>query len=484
MMTDSFKKDLYYILSVFFIVILGTYVRFKGYSANPSFYFDESALVANIKARNYIDLFASLDYCQVCPPFFLVISKFLTGISGFLELNFRLVPFLFGCFSIVAFFFLADSILQNKVSVLVSLVLFAINDPLIVYSYTFKPYTLELFFTILLLLFFVKLNLEKISLTKCFFIGTIISFIPWIAFSPVFIVGGGFLNMFFKEAKSNILKKLCMFLPVLINGLFFLTFLVVKYCKSNKDIFAVWGDFFKGFIKLDSSLFFLVRDNIQWIFGVKQSFIIFLVLMFIGVYLFYKSKSEFLKISVISFILLFILSCLHLYPFYQRFILFLLPSFIILMVKPLDLVFLKKNAVSIITIFVFLFILATQIIKLRDFLTRYYFENALHSYSRQMFTFMKEHMSKEDKIIVNAESFPDFSYYCSDYYNNITTELSWNREETKQLLRDLLPGNYWLCMPDNFGTVPISMLQSISKKLHIIKTYKSNKSYLLYVKVD
>lgn len=481
-MEDRFKKELYYILGVFLVIMLGTYIRFKGYYSNPSFYFDESALVGNIETRNYVDLFKSLDYCQICPPLFLVLSKLSSEIFGALELSFRFIPFLFGCFSIVAFFFLAGEILKNKISVLFSLLLFAINIPIVIYSFTFKPYTVELFLTILLLLFFINLNLETLSLKKCLLFGVLISFVPWLGFSPVFIIAGGLLNMFFKNFKSSIRKKFCLSVPILLNGSFFLGFFLINYCKNNKDIFAVWSDFFKGFITLDSSFFFLAKDNIQWLFGIKQSSVLFIILMFLGAYILYKQKSEFLKISLISIVLMVILSFFHLYPFYQRFILFLLPILIILITKPLDVAIHKKNVIGIIINACFLIVLITQLLNLKPFLTQNYNKNFIHSYPRLMFVFVREHITQNDKIIINAESLTDFDYYYGDSYKDNVIALSWDKCKTKNTLKNLDQGTYWLCMPDNFGTITMENISSL-KNIHVIKTYKMNKSYVLYIKV-
>ena len=224
-------------------IFLGLYLRFKGYWMNQSFWHDECGIAWNIKFKSYSQLFGVLDFLQVAPPFFLIITKFFVNIFGYSERVFRFIPFLAGCLSIVGFYFLSCKALKQKMSILLAVFLFSINQMLINYSFEFKPYEVDVFFTIICLLFFVNLDIEKLNRKKTFLYGFLLSIVPWFSFISVFAIVGGFLDLFFNRKKNDIDKKLILALPLLISGLLFLKFFVFAN-YTGTVIVSGWGEYF------------------------------------------------------------------------------------------------------------------------------------------------------------------------------------------------------------------------------------------------
>ena len=144
------------------IVILGILIRCFAYFRNLSFWGDEAALGLNIMNKSYYELFKGLDYLQVAPPMFLVISKFLYQTFNpvydcLRDLLLRWLSAAAGIAAIPLFYYYIKLFLKDKLSMITGMLIFVFNTTTILYCAQFKQYSFELLVSILLMIVFYKI---------------------------------------------------------------------------------------------------------------------------------------------------------------------------------------------------------------------------------------------------------------------------------------------------------------------------------------
>jgi len=471
----NFKK---YWCNIFLclILLLGIYLRLKGLLINPSFWHDECALAWNIKFKSSLGLFGHLRFLQVAPPLFLIITKLLTKLFGFSEIVFRFIPFLVGCLSIVGFYFLADKTLTKNHSILLAILLFAVNERLINYSFEFKPYSVDVLFTIVGLLFFMNLNLEKITLKKATSLGVLLALVPLFSFTSIFIIAGGFLYLFFKNIKSDWVKKACLSLPTIITGLIYLIFYTINNQGMN-HLMKYWQN---GFVTLKPMSFFsLFVESIRYLFPAAPLLLLAFILFVWGIVIYGRVKSAFYKISIASFLMLIAASLFHLYPFSDRLILFLIPIYLLLMIKPLDLISANKKIKSILIILLAIFTVYTQIYWANTFAHTSKFITK-GEYARELMAILTKNAKKNDIIFVSNTSNTEFAYYSSFFsLGNQVLQEPQKSDRIKEL-DSIKKGSYcWFYLTSGNAQL---FLNWINKNAKVINMYSDKKinNYLIY----
>lgn len=473
MSKTDLNKYLYYLV-LGLIILLGFYLRSKGYFTNPSFWHDECGLAWNIKFKNYSELFGNLRFLQVAPPFFLLSTKFLTNIFGFSEVIFRLIPFLTACLSIIGFYFIARKVLNKKSSLIMAVFLFVINYRLINFSFEFKPYESDVFFTIICLLFFINLDIEKLNIKKALFYGLLLSIIPWFSFVSVFIMAGGFLNLVFKE---NLFKnkKVLLLVPLIISLLIYLkVYLFTNYTGTH--MVTDWQNYFVTANPL--SFLYLLAESIRYLFFPIQYVLPLLILFIYGVITYSKEKSKFFHVAILSFFAFIIASFFHIYPFGDRVITFLIPIYLLFLIKPLDLISFDKKIKSLVIVLIFSLGFSSQVVWTGSYIHSKGISKGEHA--REMMKFLVENIKKDDIIIVNNFSNTEFAYYSSFY--DIKNQVIQEPQKSDQIkfLDSIKKDSYcwfYVC----FGN-PQQILLWSYKNAKIIKIIHDNKAsnYLIY----
>jgi uncharacterized membrane protein len=486
-MSEFLKKHGYSIL-LGMVIFLGVLLRLKGLLLNPSMCHDECALAWNVKFKSYGDFFGILRFLQMAPPFFMVMTKVLTKIFGFSDISLRILPFLAGAASLFAFYFLAKKTLKNKFVILWAFFFFAINQRLINYSFEFKPYGFDVLFTIICLLFFINLDLKNLSIKKSVLYGALLSIVPWFSFVSVFVIAGGSINIFFKLIKTKSKKQNFPFsifhFPLLISILIYAKiYLLNNYTGTH--MVNYWQD---SFLNANPIFFFsLLIENIRYLFF-PMPFVLFpLILLLWGIGIYYREKSLFIEISATSFILLVIASLMNIYPFANRLILFLLPIFLLLIIKPLDTASFDRKIRLFIILLLTFFTFYPQIIEVNRFV---HTKNvARGECPREMMDFMIKKIKPADNIFVNSTSDTEFAYYSSFYNlkNNIIQERVSKEPKEKYLafLNALNKGYYWFYLPFDAPRVPVfQYILPWAKTQKILYSYQNNRSILMYVYVE
>lgn len=448
---NTLKKYFYYeVLGL--ILLLGLIFRLKGYLANPSMWLDESALGWNILNKDYFMLFHKLRFLQLAPPLFLVFTKFLVFITGSAnhvfrcDMVLRTIPFLCGTASMWLFYLVAKRIINSKWVVLAGVFLMATNPVLINYSYEFKPYSVDVFCTLLAIYIFLKIDFKTICLRKIFKYGIILSILPWFSFASSFVIFAGILTLSFKKENPALFSSLLM--PIFLSALAYLNiFIAGAYADNSAGMINYWNN---QFVKSDfSNIVQLHNENLHYFFiNVPHlSFEIVTMIAIIGLFLLLKdNKFLYVFLSMLTLSSVVVASMLQYYPFSRRMVLFLIPIFIIYLIKIADI---KKPVWGWIFIS---FILIPHIFFAWNFVQLKGLNKG--DFARSMIDRMAKDITPNEKIILNGASNADFYYYNSFYglkndviYLKPETE---NPLEIQKMLNTLQKGSYWLFMPYDY----------------------------------
>ena len=495
----SVKRVLYY-FGIVLVLALGIYIRLKWLLLNNSFWHDECALAWNIKYKNFWDLVSPLQFNQIAPPFFLMATKFLTKFLGMSEYVFRLIPFIFGCASIPLFYLLAKKVLNKNFTVFIAFIFFTLNTNLIKYSFDFKPYELDVFFTVVCLLILINLDLKELSIKKVLFRGVLLAIMPWLTLPIIFVITAGLANLFLKHLKINLnlfkngklfsysdvfVKQLVLMIPFLVSmSMYVLMFILNSYVK-NSYLISFWDLAFinKGFIAF-IKLFSITLD---YLFQPITSIALLLILFFIGCIWLIRKKNDFFSISMLALLLLIIASSLKVYPFASRLVLFLFPMFLLIIVKPLDLISFDKKSISIFLVGSYIILFLGFPKRVEAYFTNTFFDRGEHP--REMVNFLVQKLKSNDIIYVNNSSDADFEYYSSFYHINNkviqeTVDNNITESEYFRLLNRLKKGDYWIFAPIDYTNVPtLQWFKNWSYGKKVLYNQKNNnwQSELLYM---
>lgn len=487
--------------------MFGIFLRLKTLIPNPSMWHDESALAWNIINKSYLELFGPLRFLQMAPPLFLVLTKFLVGFFhasdkiGVCDFVLRLIPFACGVLSIGVFYLICRELFTAKRAVLIALFLFCVNKILIDYSFEFKPYSVDVFISLLLVLFFIKFDLgvnsNKINYKKLISYALGISLSIWFSFTSVFVLAGGFLNLIIRNfKKENLNKFLILILPLFVSMLFYLKLFVLNVHSNGQGLAGFWDN---NFVAMNLSNFFsLFVQNLSYFFY-PVKLLLFVVILFIyGIILFYKRKENiginFVNIALLTFIFLVVASMFHIYPFSQRLIIFLIPLFIILIAKCADNKEIKFK--SFIMAVMILMISFPQLnFALKNLESQKFYQSNKGDFSREMMQYMVKNLKPDDIIFVNNGSIADFSYYSGFY--NIKNQIIFKTggENVDKNYFDLLKslknlknskgGSYWFYLPYDYSYgKDISFLKNWAREnAEILDMSSATQSTLIHLKI-
>ena len=439
------KKD--YFIPI--IILLGIILRFFAYFNGLSFWGDEAALALNVINKSYLELFKSLDYLQVAPPIFLVMSKFIM-LDSLRDFSLRLIPLVSGIISLPLFYKFISMFSKNKRVVYISTFLFSFNMTAIVYCAQFKQYSVELLVALLLLIIFYKIIFRK---EFKWYYPVIIAFSPWISFSSLFIIGSYFFVILAKNPKLIFKTYIPFFISLVIFYLVSLKFIM----NANYDGMYNWWQNGYGFVDIRHPLRVIIRVGELFSFD-KTVAILCGSIILISLVKFDKKK-VFLYLPII---LTFVASAFKLYPIQARLILFLLPCFVGLIAE-YDWKFARAYLI---------------LVCLMSFITAVYY--TINPYSSYISTFSREIVQLvETKIKNNEKIILDSSYYSYYYYikdkNNVILLNEDCAENCNAEIEHLPSGKYYLITRKN-------PKEKLNKKIKIINKYNLYSNALYIVK--
>lgn len=531
------RKNFWFKFCIFLITALGVFIRLNVLRHNFSLWHDECALAYNIKFRSFLGLFSPLDFNQMSPPFFTLATKVMTKILGFREYVFRIIPFLVGCAALPAFYVLSKKILDKKFSIIIAFALFALNTNLIKYSCEFKPYILDVFFAIICVIFFLNLNLTKISRGKTLFYSGLLALVPWFSLPSIFVISAGIIISLFENFKNNFAKKLLLIAPVALNLLIYLKLFILNNYSHSNYLVSFWDIAFLN--KSANSMLYVLLITFDYLFQPIQYTgiaAIFLIFSFVVVFI---QKNKFAKITLLTLVLLLTASHFNIYPFASRLTLFMFPMLLLTMLKPLDFIIFNTEgpteeieasaepksfiaqqmrnetppntedaspaihfetpsgicicrkifSVILILFYITFFWAFPQKVISSMFASTY----DRKEYPREMTALIMKKIKPNDIIYVNNSSDADFVYYSSFYKfkNKVIQEKipeNITKKEYFKKLDSLPKGRYWIFAPIDFTNIEVypwlDEWASGKKILNEVKNDKKEHSLILYIEIQ
>jgi hypothetical protein len=329
-------------LRILFLVILGIGIALRCYQycMGRSLWEDEAHLALNFMSHGYADLLKPLDYVQVAPPLFLFSVKFFTTLFGYGPLALRAVPFLVSILTLPLFYYILVEITKSRIAALVGFFTFSVNIAFIYFSSELKTYGIDVAVYLLLIYLIttshkwvVQRRNQLLGIAGCLSIlYSNISFILLFCMAIVLLMG------WVKQKKIIVAE--CWVLAAWFFAFTF-NYLVFIYHNPYTQLFKegysfafpplpLWGKDFSHFMEGSiNEIFFTLLLYVSKSFHFAYLLLgLFLVALGHAVI---KKQYRLLTLTCLPLLLHFCLSLFSIYPFWYRFLLYLMPGCMVLM---------------------------------------------------------------------------------------------------------------------------------------------------------
>jgi hypothetical protein len=333
------KQKVIFNLLIISIIIFGLFLRLDQYWFNRSLWLDEAFFAVNFLQRDiWTILHLPLDYSHthIAPPGFMLFTQLVVAWLGNYDYVLRLIPLISGCLALIWFYFLAR-LTVSPTAVIISLFLFAISTNLISYSVEFKQYSSDVLIAIMLLWLGIAWRETKLNLWNSLGLICLGSISLWFSYPAALILATiGSYWFWYALGRRTALLPLILIAFVWTVNLIILVLVVrndgITASPIGEWLVIFWTEVFQGFMPalntpegqqwLGHKLIHIFRQPAD--LGEKAKYLP-LALFVLGIIIAIRQNLYLLYIAVLPIILALILSYLHLYPFADRLILFLLP---------------------------------------------------------------------------------------------------------------------------------------------------------------
>jgi uncharacterized membrane protein len=225
-------------------IAAGAGLRFVGYFAHRSFWFDEAALAVNIIERPLAGLFRPLEFHQGSPVGFLVAEKIVVSVLGPGEFALRLLPLACGLLTILVAVHVAR-LYVSPCAVPLAIALVALNPALIYYSSEAKQYSCDALVTLLLLWTFVGLLQSDLRGSNMIAFALIGSVAVWFSHPSVFLLASAAIVLLFsaRSDKARIVR-LALILAVWAASFAVLYFVSLRHLAGDRALLDFWHQYF------------------------------------------------------------------------------------------------------------------------------------------------------------------------------------------------------------------------------------------------
>lgn len=310
------------------ILGLGVFLRIWEYLGNRSMRLEEASIALNLVNKSFLELAGPLDPAQFAPLGFLWLERLAVILFGGSEYSLRLFPLLVSIISILLFYKVSSYFL-DKTSTLLALFIFSISNVLIYYSSEAKQYSFDVFTTVWL--YYLVLKFYQNRTIKNFAILILAGGISiWFAYTSVFVLASVGLVLLIKFFDKKVFLGLSFWaasclLAYAIN---------LHLAAESQPLSNFWKFAFapNPLRSLSHSRWYLdTYLNISYdTLNMAYLFLPVIILIVAIFYLIKKSKT--LTLLLISPILFAIIASMsQRYPLIDRFILFFLPNFLIVL---------------------------------------------------------------------------------------------------------------------------------------------------------
>jgi 4-amino-4-deoxy-L-arabinose transferase-like glycosyltransferase len=411
------------------LVALGVLLRLRQYLFARSLWLDETLLSLNVLERSFGGLLEPLEWNQQAPIGFLLAQKLAVLAFGSGEHALRLVPFLAGIASLLLLRLVARRVLPRE-AVPIALLLFAVCGPLVNYAAEAKQYSSDV--AVALLLLAAALRFREAPATA----GSTIGFAAlgavalWFSHPAALVLAGVGLTLGLSALRRRDLKRAARL--VLIGTAWAASFalsyfLILRYSLAEQGLAAYWSH---AFLPHSPAAGTWLVDRFLSLFRNPAG----LPLAGIAVALFVLgcaarlARPGALAIVLSPLWLALAASAFRTYPFEGRFLLFLVPSLLLVVSRGADeaLVRTRREAPLLGAALLLLLIVLPVALAARRFARPF-----THQEVRQVLEHVRRHW-KEGDLVYGYRSSPAFRYYLprlgfrpKDYRGGATAKGDW-----------------------------------------------------------
>lgn len=327
----------FHTVTLLLILLAGSTLSVWQFLINRSLWLDEASLALNIINRDFIELLSPLDYMQSAPILFLFIEKMTSLLFSGSEYGLRILPLVSFLFSSYLLAIILQSIYKNSLSIVFGLSLFFFNHTLLYYSSEVKQYMTDVFLQCFLLYISIVFKVPKTT-KHCIalsILGVGAIFLSNVA--PVILVTSGIYLLYIYIKEKNGRLPLLTIVYILWASAFIVYFSLFIHNNPHKPgMNTFWSP---TFISCNPFKFYMYRSiavdlyTLAQISGMnnKIASIVCISLFFAGITgLIRRKKIEILIAGLVPVGAHIGLVMLKLYPFDIKFVLYLLPSFLII----------------------------------------------------------------------------------------------------------------------------------------------------------
>ena len=480
------------------IIFIGILIRFRQYMFNRSLWLDEASLAINMLKLNYTGLLGPLLHGQSAPPFFLILTKLFTEVAGYSEYVLRFFPFICGIISLILFYLLVSNFLQKRM-IPVAITLLTFSYYAIYYSNEFKQYSVDLLFTILLILLALKMYKSNYNKNFSIYFGILAMISTWFSHTSLFVLSGVLVALFYelliKKNKTDTgqaidcknLKKLMVISLLSISSFALHYFLIIRQLPKN-HFYEFWANSFIPFPPSNlSDIKWYLNKIIDFLknplgFSVLYGFAFIFLLM--GIYGFWIRKEKiYFNLLILPLAMLILASVLHIYPINGRLVLFVIPIIYIIISEGMSQFVNSFYPHSrIIGILIIAILLLYPV-----FLGLNLIINPIQNEEiKPVIQYCLRNKKEEDKIYIYYGAKTAFEYYT--WNNNIYTlnSIGNNWEKPEEYLKDLDKlkgtGRVWLLFSHtyqeeeklylsylNYIAVPLDSFKTVGSSIYLYK---------------
>ena len=394
------------------LIGFGSILYLSQYLANRSLWFDEAMVAVNvIKYPVEKFLHQPLPYCNQAAPFeFLVIEKAAVSLWGVNEYALRVYPLICGIGALACFFVMARQYLHRGV-ILFALFGFLTNSQLTYYVTELKPYSGDVFWTLLSYVVLRKF-LDDLDWYKVALAGIWGMTVLWFSFPVVFTLLGilttYFILALFKKDTARLFKISLIFLSW--GASLFLIYILINpqnICSIVGRQIEYWISGYLSFTNI-SSWWRVFSDILKEPFGFSSCWGFAGLLFLVGIGAFYQEDKKKFLLLFMPLFWVWMASGLHIYSCKARLVLFLTPSFILIILNGVRSISSVLGRTGIIVTLVSVAIL--------------FFEPAMALYQKKMFyyelegsravmAYVSNHSKDNDRFVLCTFQKAKFDYY-------------------------------------------------------------------------
>lgn len=429
------------------LILLGWLLRIAQYLHNRALWLDEAALAVNIVERNFGQLLEPMIYHQNSPYAFLFSVKAATMLVGTSEFGLRLIPIIMALVSVPLFFLFASRVSDRSPTVvLIGLLFFATGKHLIFYSNELRHYSTDV--AIVCLLYWLCLPILKRSsndplwmrqVLVLFVAGLIVN---WFSLVALLILAAIGLVLYADAGLRNDWRALGVLSLVGIGWLLNF-YLHVSIHNLNFEARNLRGDMlynlrhaFAPFPPASFSEVKWYREAFEFYFYLPGGFTFRGLAGFTflaGCIAMWTRNRWFAALLILPILFALIASMLDRYPFWGRYVIFLMPAMIILVAEGVNAITkLSSNYSRLIPAALILVLFAQPVAHGMRVL--------IHSYDfgddpRPLAQHIKKNFEDGDIVYLPFHQTPPFHYYLP------RVGLDRNQFETEPIFTEVTEGN-------------------------------------------